>query len=82
MTLIWTIIPLVLFALIGIENSFAEEISAKEECVNIDNTEDLTCNENFRPQSMKVFSVVENLINYYRNTTNSATNTYQLVGYS
>ena len=65
MALIWTIIPLILFALIGIENSIAKEISAKEECINIDNVEDLTCNENFRPQSMKVFSVVDSTVGIF-----------------
>ena len=73
MTLIWTIIPLVLFVLIGIENSIAEEISAKEECINIDNTEDLTCNENFRPQSMKVFSVVDSTVGIFEDPSTKLT---------
>ena len=65
MTLIWIIIPLVLFTIIGIENSSADEISVNEDCVNNENKEDSTCAEEFRPQSMKVFSVVDSSVGIF-----------------
>ena len=65
MVLIWIIIPLVLFTMIGIEKSIASEISVNEDCVNAEIKENVSCNEEFRPQSMRVFSVVESSVGIF-----------------
>ena len=66
LTWIWIILPLVLFTIVSIENSSADEISVNEDCVNKENIEDdSTCTEEFRPQSMKVFSVVDSAVGIF-----------------
>ena len=65
MVLVWIIIPLVLFTMIGIEKSIASEISVNEDCVNAEIKENVSCNEEFRPQSMKVFSVVDSSVGIF-----------------
>ncbi len=52
--MIWIIIPLILFVIIGIEKSFAEDLPINDECININSTKNLECDENFRIQSMKI----------------------------
>ncbi|MDF2427367.1 MAG: thermonuclease family protein [Nitrosopumilus sp.] len=58
MKMIWIIIPLILFVVIGIEKSFAEDLQINEGCIHVNTTKNPACNEEFRAQSMKVFSVV------------------------
>jgi len=60
--MIWIIIPLILFVIIDIEKSFAEDLSINEGCIHVNITKNLACDEEFRAQSMKVFSVVDSSI--------------------
>ena len=65
MKLIWIIIPLLLFVIINVENSFSEVLPKNEECINMNNTKNIVCDENFRTQSMKVFSVVDSSVGIF-----------------
>ena len=51
--------------MIGIDKSIAEEVTTNEDCVNAHSSEKLMCNEAFRPQSMKVFSVVDSSVGVF-----------------
>ena len=50
--------------MIGIEKSIANEISVNEDC-HAEIKENVSCNEEFRPQSMKVFSVVDSSVGIF-----------------
>jgi len=51
--------------MISIDKSIAEEVSTNEDCINTYSSEKLLCNEEFRPQSMKVFSVVDSSVGVF-----------------
>ena len=51
--------------MIGIEKSIANEISVNEDCVNSEIKENISCNEEFRPQSVKLFSVVDSSVGIF-----------------
>lgn len=62
MKIIWAMIPLLLFAIMDIEKSFAEDSQMHDECINANNTKNLTCDEKFRVQSVNIFSVVDSSV--------------------
>lgn len=62
MKIIWAMIPLLLFAIMDIEKSSAEDSQMHDECINANNTKNLTCDEKFRVQSVNIFSVVDSSV--------------------
>ncbi|NNM02399.1 MAG: hypothetical protein HKP26_02365 [Nitrosopumilus sp.] len=65
MKIFWMMIPLIFFVILDIEKSFAEDSSFHKECISINNTKNILCNETFRPQSMEVFSVVDSSVGIF-----------------
>lgn len=65
MKTIWTIFPLILLAIIGFENSFADALTINEECVNANNSKNIACDGKFNPQSMKIFSTVDSSVGIF-----------------
>lgn len=65
MKTIWMMLSLILPLIIGFGNSFADGLTINEECVNMNNSKNLTCDKKFRPQSMQVFSVVDSSIGIF-----------------
>ena len=59
-------IPLIFFLILDVEKSFAEDSLSHEECLNMNNTENISCDETFRPQSMEVFSVVDSSVGIFK----------------
>ena len=59
------LIPLIFFVTIDVENSFSEDSPIHEECINMNNTKNIVCNESFRPQSVSVFSVVDSSVGIF-----------------
>ena len=57
--------PLIFFISFNVENSFSEDSSIHEECINVNNTKNIVCNESFRPQSVSVFSVVDSSVGIF-----------------
>ncbi|MGH1521524.1 MAG: hypothetical protein ACRBB2_04025 [Nitrosopumilus sp.] len=51
--------------MISIDKSIAEEVPTNEDCINTHSSEKSMCNEEFRPQSMKVFSVVDSSVGVF-----------------
>lgn len=49
----------ILFFVIDIEKSFGNGSQINGECINMNNSKSIVCDENFRNQSMKLFSVVD-----------------------
>ena len=54
-----------MFVIIGIEKSFAEDLPINDECIDMNSTKNLKCDENFRTQSMKIFSVVDSSVGIF-----------------
>ena len=52
----------ILFFVIDIEESFGDGSQINGECINMNNSKSIVCDENFRNQSMKLFSVVDALL--------------------
>ncbi len=73
MKMIWIIISLILFVIIDIEKSFAEDLQVNEECVHMNITKNLACDEKFRAQSMKVFSVIDSSIGIIEDSSTKLT---------
>ena len=65
MKIVGIMIPLIFFVILDVEKSFAEDSPYYEECINMNNTKNILCNETFRPQSMEVFSVVDSSIGIF-----------------
>ena len=61
----WIMIPLIFFVILDVEKSFAEDSLSHEECLNMNNTKNISCDETFRPQSMEVFSVVDSSVGIF-----------------
>ena len=61
---IWMVL-LVSIIMINIENSSADSFSVNEDCVTGNGTENVTCTEKFRKQSMSVFSVVDSSVGIF-----------------
>lgn len=64
MKTIWMIV-FTLFIMIGVEKSFAEDSQVHEKCVDMNATKNIPCDENFRTQSMKIFSVVDSSVGIF-----------------
>jgi hypothetical protein len=65
MKIIWIIIPLFFSLIVPLEKSFSENLSTHEECISLNNTQNLTCDENFKSQSLKIFSVVDSSVGIF-----------------
>lgn len=55
----------ILLLTINIEKSFAEDHFISEECIDMNNTQNISCDEAFRPQSVSVFSVVDSSVGIF-----------------
>ncbi|KEQ56309.1 hypothetical protein SCCGRSA3_01887 [Marine Group I thaumarchaeote SCGC RSA3] len=65
MKLIWIILPLIFLLTINAEKSFADDLPTHDECVNMNNTKNILCDETFRPQSVSIFSVVDSSVGIF-----------------
>lgn len=65
MKLIWAILPLILLLTISAEKSFADNLPTPDECINMNNTKNILCDETFRHQSVSVFSVVDSSVGIF-----------------
>lgn len=59
------LIALILFVIINSEDSFAGDLQINEECVNLNDSQKIVCDEHFRSQSVSVFGVVDSSIGIF-----------------
>ena len=63
----------ILFFVIDIEKSFGDGSQINEECINMNNFKSIVCDENFRNQSMKLFSVVDSSVGIFEDPNTKMT---------
>ena len=63
----------ILFFVIDIEESFGDGSQINGECINMNNSKSTVCDENFRNQSMKVFSVVDRSVGIFEDPNTKLT---------
>lgn len=73
MKFILLIITLILFAVIDGEKSFADDLQLSEECVNMNNSKNIICDETFRTQSVSVFSTVDSSVGIFEDPNTKLT---------
>ena len=73
MKIIWTIIPLVLLLMVGVEKTFAEDTLTHNDCTDIDDAQNIECDDIFRAQSVEVFSVVDSSVGIFEDPKTNLT---------